>query len=110
MRIRIGYELIYECPQPTPMILVLSVHFSRVSELEAPDLLMTDPPLPIEAYRDGFGNWCHRLVAPPGRLRLWADTIIRDKGLPDPQAFDAVQHPVEELPAETLLYLLGSRY
>ena len=26
MKIRIGYELIYDCPQPTPMILTLNVH------------------------------------------------------------------------------------
>src|SRR5215213_4190949 len=85
MRIRIGYELIYDCPNPTPMILMLNVHYSRVSDLEAPDSLLTDPGIAVDAYRDGFGNWCNRLVAPAGRLRLWADTVIRDKGLWDPQ-------------------------
>ena len=73
MRIRVGYELIYECPQPTPMILMLNVHYSRVSDLESPDILMTDPALEVEAYRDGFGNWCNRLVAPGGRLLLATD-------------------------------------
>ena len=110
MRIRIGYELIYECPNPTPMILMLNVHYSRVSDLEAPDCLLTDPAVEVEAYRDGFGNWCNRLVAPAGRLRIWADTVIRDKGLWDPQAYAAEQHAVEDLPDETLVFLLGSRY
>lgn len=110
MRIRVGYELIYECPQPTPMILMLNVHYSRVPDLETPDILHTDPGLEVEAYRDGFGNWCTRLVAPPGRLRLWADAVIRDKGLADPQNYAAEQIPVEYLPGETLTYLLGSRY
>lgn len=110
MRIRVGYELIYECPQPTPMILMLNVHYSRVSDLESPDILMTDPALEVEAYRDGFGNWCNRLVAPAGRLRIWADAVIRDKGLADPQHPAAEQLPVEDLPGETLCYLLGSRY
>ena len=54
MRIRVGYELIYECPQPTPMILMLNVHYSRVPDLETPDILHTDPSLEVEAYRDGF--------------------------------------------------------
>ena len=36
MKIRIGYELIYDCPQPTPMILTLSVHYSRVSDIIVP--------------------------------------------------------------------------
>jgi transglutaminase-like putative cysteine protease len=110
MRIRIGYELVYECPNPTPMILMLNVHYSRVSDLEAPDSLLTDPGVQIDAYRDGFGNWCNRLVAPAGRLRLWADTVIRDKGSWDPQVPSAEQHAVEDLPGETLVFLLGSRY
>jgi transglutaminase-like putative cysteine protease len=41
---------------------------------------------------------------------LWADTVIRDKGLWDPQAYAAEQHAVEDLPGDTLVYLLGSRY
>jgi transglutaminase-like putative cysteine protease len=56
MQIRIGYELVYECPQPTPMILMLNIHFTRVSDL---------------------------VIA---------------------------EHAVEDLPAETLVFLLGSRY
>ena len=39
-----------------------------------------------------------------------ADFIIRDSGKPDPVALDAVQHPVEDLPDDVLLFLLGSRY
>jgi hypothetical protein len=54
MQIRIGYELTYECPQPTPMILTLNVHFSRVSDLVTPDHIVTSPPIPITAYRDRF--------------------------------------------------------
>jgi hypothetical protein len=33
MKIRTGYEISYECPQPTPMILTLSVHPSRFPDL-----------------------------------------------------------------------------
>jgi transglutaminase-like putative cysteine protease len=110
MRIRVGYELIYGCPQPTPMILTLNVHFSRASDLVRPDYILTDPPTPITAYRDGYGNWCSRIVAPPGDLRIGADAIVHDSGLPDPVEPDAPQHAVEELPADTLVYLLGSRY
>ncbi|MEQ8345300.1 MAG: transglutaminase family protein [Sneathiellaceae bacterium] len=110
MRIRLGCELTYELPQPTPMIAMLNVHYSRVSFLEVPDQLRSDPPLPVESYRDGFGNWCNRLVAPPGRFTLGTDGIIRDDGQPDPADWNARQHPVEELPSNTLIYLLGSRY
>ena len=61
-------------------------------------------------YHDGFGNWCSRIVAPAGVIRRTADALIQDNGIPEAAVFDAIQHPVELLPEETLVYLLGSRY
>lgn len=110
MKIRIGYELIYDCAQPIPMILSLNVHYSRVSDLIIPDHLIAEPPVPITAYRDSYGNWCSRIVAPKGLLRLSTDALISDTGQPDVVVPEARQIPVQELPDETLLFLLGSRY
>ena len=110
MKIRIGYELIYDCPQPTPMILTLSVHYTRISDMIIPDHLVTDPPVPLTAYRDNYGNWCSRIVAPKGQLKLSANGLVRDSGRPDLVVPQARQTPVEALPDETLLFLLGSRY
>jgi transglutaminase-like putative cysteine protease len=110
MQIRVGYELIYDCPQPTPMILTLNIHYSRVSDIVIPDHLVADPSIPSTAYRDGFGNWCSRIVAPKGRIRLSADAVVNDSGHPDEVAPAAQQHQVQDLPEETLVFLLGSRY
>jgi transglutaminase-like putative cysteine protease len=110
MQIRVGYELSYNFPQPAPMILALSIHYSRASDILIPDNLRTDPPVPIRGYRDGFGNWCTRIMAPAGRIRLKTDALIRDTGQPDPVVPDAQQHEVQDLPEETLVFLLGSRY
>jgi transglutaminase-like putative cysteine protease len=110
MQIRAGYELIYQFPQPTPMILALNIHHSRAHDLLRPDHLMTEPALPVSAYRDRFENWCTRLVAPPGRIRLSADAIVHDSGVPEPTLPGACQHEVQDLPEETLVFLLGSRY
>ena len=33
MQIRVGYEFIYDFPQPTPMILALNLHYSRASSI-----------------------------------------------------------------------------
>ena len=41
MKIRVGYELIYDFPQPTPMIVVLGTHFRRASDVVVPDFLTT---------------------------------------------------------------------
>jgi hypothetical protein len=110
MRIHVGCELSFEFPQTTPMIATLNVHFSRASELERPDYLITNPSVPIEGYRDSFGNWCSRLVAPSGRFSLGTDAIIRDSGMSDPIELKALQHQVQHSPAEVMLFLLGSRY
>ena len=110
MQIRVGFEMIYDCPQPTPMIFNLNVHFTRVSDLVGRDDLMFDPPVPMAAYRDSFGNWCTRIVAPKGRTRISADAIVNDTGAPDAIVPEARQLPVQDLPEETLLFLLGSRY
>ena len=83
MKIHIGYELIYDCPQPTPMILTLSVHYTRVSDVIIPDHLIADPSVPLTAYRDSFGNWCTRIVAPRGRTRVSANALVNDTGAPD---------------------------
>jgi len=110
IRIRAGFEMTYECPQPTPMMFCLNIHFTRVSDLIGRDDLSFDPPVPIAGYRDGFGNWCTRAVAPAGRFRVRADALVNDSGLPDPFHPDAVQHPVQDLPEEAIVFLLGSRY
>ena len=110
MQLRVGFEMVYDCPQPTPMILALSVHYSRAPDLLRPDHLMTQPAVPVTAYRDLFGNWCSRLVAPPGRFTLSADTLVHDSGAADMVAPWATQVPVERLPESALVYLLGSRY
>jgi len=110
MQIRVGYELVFDCPQPIPMILTLHIHSTRVSDISVPDYLVTSPSVPIAAYRDGFGNWCSRIVAPTGEIKLTTDAVVRDSGETDVIAEWAQQIPVQNLPEETLVFLLGSRY
>ena len=110
MQIRVGYELLYDFPQATPVILVLSIHFSRVSDIVRPDHMMISPSVPIRAYRDVFGNWCNMILAQPGRTRIFGEGVVNDSGLPETVVTDAPQHPVQVLPDEAMQFLLGSRY
>jgi transglutaminase-like putative cysteine protease len=110
MKMRIGYEIVYSCTQPTPTILTLNVHSSRAAFLLTPDQITTDPPLPLSGYRDIYGNWVTRITLPPGDTTISNDALIYDAGEPDPFVPEAQQHPVEALPDDTLVYLLGSRY
>ena len=110
MQIRAGFEIAYDCPQPTPMLLALSVHPSRLPDVIGPHGIGFDPPVDATDYRDGFGNIVTRILAPPGRLTMSAEFLVQDPGTPDAVAPEAVQHAVQDLPDEALVFLLGSRY
>ena len=110
MKLRVGYELQYDFPQPTPVIMMLNVHYTRVSDLERPDHIVIEPSVPITGYRDAFGNWCSRILAPAGAMRISTDAIVNDTGQPDPTTSSATQSPVQDLPEETLAFLIASRY
>ncbi|MDF1790754.1 MAG: transglutaminase family protein [Thalassobaculaceae bacterium] len=110
MRISIGCNLTFDLPQETPIVTLLNVHYSRVEDLESSDILLTDPLVKVTGYHDLFGNWCSRFVAPEGRFTIGTNTVIRDLGQPDPALPDVLQHRVQDLPDDTLVYLQGSRY
>ncbi|MEO3430444.1 transglutaminase family protein [Pelagibius sp. CAU 1746] len=110
MKIRAGFSLGYDCPQPTPMLLTLHVHPSRQPDLLTSDSLTFDPPIEAADYTDSFGNICTRIVAPAGVTTISSAFEIYDSGKPDEVAEDARQHEIMELPDEVLQYLLGSRY
>jgi transglutaminase-like putative cysteine protease len=110
VELKVGYELIYDCPQPTPMLLVLHIHYSRAADILVPDHVTTTPAVPLATYRDGFGNWCSRIVAPQGRITIASNAIVKDSGQPDLAIGGALQHSIEDLPEDTLVFLLGSRY
>ncbi len=98
MNIHAGYEISYDCFQPTPMILTLSVHPSRTPDLSW-DRMQLNQPIPVNTYHDNFGNFCHVLRASTGRLTISTDFVVQDSGEPDPIAPQALQHALEELPA-----------
>jgi len=110
MKIRAGYRISYESPKPTPMILALRIHPSREPNLIVHDDPHFDAHVELHEYHDGFGNRCGRIVAPTGRLTISTDFLINDSGAPDEVRHDARQQLLEDLPADVLVYLLGSRY
>ena len=110
MRIRAGYTIAYDLPQPVPMLLCLSIHPSRERDLLTPERIVFDPAVEFSHYRDDFGNHCHRIVAPAGHLTIHTQFDIEDTGKPDRVEPAARQIGVDKLPHGTLVYLLGSRY
>jgi transglutaminase-like putative cysteine protease len=110
MRIRLGYDIQFEVPVSVPVVAMLNVHPSRAGDLLEPDVLHIEPDVKQERYIDNFGNVCCRFTAPPGWIRLWNSTLIEDSGEVDAHDYAAREIPVADLPPETLLFLLSSRY
>lgn len=121
MLIKSEYDIQFHLPQPTPMIALLHVHPSVEPQLTTPDNLKVEHigpaneregtiQLAVEEYLDSFGNRCSRFNAPAGAIRLTGTHILSASETPDLQGFGLPQAPVEQLPAETLQFLLASRY
>lgn len=92
------------------MLLMVSPHQSRLPSILEPNQINFSPPIPSRHYHDGFGNFCTRIVAPAGPLVITTSLLVSDSGQPDILVPTAVQRPVEELPDDILVYLLGSHY
>ncbi len=110
MLISLGCRLEFQLSQPTPLIAMLNVHSTSFNDMVVQDDLIVHPSVPVSGYHDSFGNWCARMLAPEGNFVLSTNGVFRDAGLPDPVALSARQHAVQDLPSESLVYLLGSRY
>jgi len=110
MRIRLGYDIRFDVPAPVTFVAMLHVHPLRAHDLLEPDELRLDPGVKQDAYLDSFGNRCSRFHVPTGTICLEGCTQIQDSGCPDPQAPGAQEIPVNELPPDTLRYLISSRY
>jgi len=110
MLIEAGFAVAFECPAATPMILQLSIHPSRDADLLTPDRIASNPPPPMRSYLDLFGNRVTRVEVPAG-LDTFSDRfVIRDSGEPDETPPDVRTTPIADLPDETLLFLVSSRY
>jgi transglutaminase-like putative cysteine protease len=110
MLIRYGYEITLTCSAPTPMICQLDVHPSCVPAVRAETPFAATPHVESWLYADVFGNRCRRFNAPAGDLTISNAGVVEVSGLPDPVVADAPEIPVADLPDDTLLYLVGSRY
>src|SRR5271154_4774912 len=110
MLIEAGYNIAFECPAQTPMLLQLNVHPSRDADLLTPDRIASDPPLPMRSYLDLFGNRVARVEVPAGLVTFSDRFVIQDSGEPDEPPPDVRTTPIAALPDDALLFLVSSRY
>jgi transglutaminase-like putative cysteine protease len=68
------------------------------------------PALGSTVYKDGFGNQVCKFMSPVGLLTIRRDSIMKDTGVPDRIFENAQEVPLDRIPNEFLVFLLGSRY
>jgi transglutaminase-like putative cysteine protease len=107
---RIGYDIAYTLPNPSPIIFLLHVHSSREPTLVAAESFRIEPELEVENYLDVFGNRCGRVDAPAGAIRFLSHAVVRDSGEPDTYSPGAQEAGPHEIPTENLCFILPSRY
>jgi transglutaminase-like putative cysteine protease len=108
--IRVGYEIAFRFSQPTAVMMLLYLHPSRAATLRQSERIEVEPAVPVSDFIDSFGNRCGRLFVPAGRVVFRNDANVNDSGEPDPQARDALQIDVRDLPDDVVQFLLPSRY
>jgi hypothetical protein len=97
MLIEAGFDVTFECPAATPMILQLSIHPSRDADLLTPDRIVPDPSLPMRSYLDLFGNRVTRVEVPAGLVTFSDRFVIQDSGEPDETPPDVSTTPIADL-------------
>jgi len=110
MQIRIGYDLTFDVPRPTPMQLMLSVHPESAPALKMPERIAIEPATQVETFVDWFGNRASRILAPAGTVRIRYDNVVADSGRPEASIEGLRLTPVHEMPPECWRYLFASRY
>ncbi|OAI54221.1 transglutaminase [Planctomycetaceae bacterium SCGC AG-212-F19] len=110
MHIKVDCEIALNFPKPAAVVFMLLLHPSVAPAVRTPERLEVDPDVPWSEYLDLYGNRCGRAFVPAGQVVFRNSAVVEDSGQPDPQVWNAYQHPVQELPHDALLFLLASRY
>ena len=109
MYIRVGCEFRYEASWPTPTVMQVQPYSSEANKVMYEKWQIT-PELPLHMYNDIYGNLCQRLILLPGTNILNYDACVEVESKYDDFYPEARQTPVENLPDETLIYTLPSRF
>ena len=98
----------FNIPVSTPFVFMLRPR-SGWQQWVGREQYVLSPSVPAFEFTDPFGNLCQRLVAPPGRFSVHTSVDVESAEVSD-AAPGAHFVEVQQLPDETLPFLLPSRY
>lgn len=108
MRLNAGCQLLFETNAAVPAIFMLRPCSNLEQQILSEDCAL-QPSVTVHEYRDGYGNWCKRLIVPPGSFQLTTQVQAETTDAVSVN-LDADFVPIENLPDSTLQFLLPSRY
>lgn len=108
MWLRTGCKLTFDVSLNTPLILMLRPRSGPQQWIARESYTMT-PIVPVTEFTDIYGNFCQRLIAPPGEFSIHTSAdILTDEHVA--VNWDAPFMEVQNLPDDVLTYLLPTRY
>jgi hypothetical protein len=108
MNVHIGCSLVYACPQPIPMLLILHPSHNTTQQVIGSRRKIT-PLVPLEEYIDSYSNEVWRIVAPTGSVQIEYNSLLDMPATADFIFPDLPKTSVEDLPNDVMLYTLPSR-
>jgi transglutaminase-like putative cysteine protease len=109
LQLRVGCEFRYEVPVPTPVVFLVRPTGSGPHRI-CSEQWESEPAQPFHDYVDLYGNVCRRSILPAGWSTINYEALVETADALDPFEPDTPQLPVDELPDDTLVYTLPSRY
>lgn len=109
LRVRIGCDLLFSSPAPTPVLLQVRPADTGTHRITDEQRLFT-PETAFRHYRDSAGNTVWRVLAPSGPFQVHYDAIVEVPAKPDPVLPDLLRTPIEVLPDDVIVYTLPSRH
>ncbi|MFI3157796.1 MAG: transglutaminase family protein [Methylococcaceae bacterium] len=108
IRLRVSCDLRFRIDDPTALILMLRP-LSGAQQWISRSSYIVEPEVPITESRDSYGNFCQRLIAPPGEFMVYtsSEVIAAEHVESAPGAYFV---EIQNLPDQVLPYLLPSRY
>jgi transglutaminase-like putative cysteine protease len=108
MRLRAGCDMTLESAADVPMVAMLRPRSGR-GQWIASEKYLHEPAVPVVEYVDTYGNLCQRMIIPKGSAHIRVEVVVESSS-EIATAPDAPLTLIEELPDETLQFLLGSRF
>jgi transglutaminase-like putative cysteine protease len=107
--LRVGCEFRYKVEATAPAVVQVQARRDDMHQI-LQETWSTTPRVRSYEYLDLYGNIQRRLTLPVGDVRFSYDALVQVWANADEVDLEARQLPVDELPDDTLMFTLASRY